>query len=179
MVRAYSVYTFCPICARYNKSTLPLVHVDSCSRGRTERLNWVEINATGTQKRWGNGGTTSKTENVLRDYGTAQCVRQLVKIQTGEAWVTRSNNPRWAITGEELLKHHTKLPVLHCAQEKDWSYSLHQKRPDSMHTPLLREFWFHCCMFPANIHYRPTVTWGDSAKNKLETQETNTIYWSV
>ena len=38
MVRAYSVYTFYPICVRFSISTL-LVHVDSCSRGRTERLS--------------------------------------------------------------------------------------------------------------------------------------------
>ena len=54
------VHTFCPICAQCNISTL---HIGLGQKGWT-----VGINATGTWKQWGKGGTTSEIINgMLRD----------------------------------------------------------------------------------------------------------------
>ena len=54
MVRAYSVYTFCPICALFVRDAIfpqcTLVHVasHSCSRDKTRKTEW--LNSQGNQR---------------------------------------------------------------------------------------------------------------------------------
>ena len=62
----FRIYTSCPICARCN---IFILHVGSllvhcCSRDKTSgQKGWtVGTNVTVTWKRWGKGGSTSKTE---------------------------------------------------------------------------------------------------------------------
>ena len=68
MVRAYSVYAFCPICARCNISALHIgyrVHVLLLAQEtRLERLNSGNQRNRDlkTARKGGKGGTTSKTE---------------------------------------------------------------------------------------------------------------------
>ena len=104
-VRAYSVYAFCPICARCNISTLHIGFVYYCllKRQKTRKAEQWESTQQGFENGEGREALLARPrliiDDVLRDSVTSgECSvslsvqsDQLVRIRITEACVTRSN----------------------------------------------------------------------------------------
>ena len=145
MVCAYTVYTFCLICAIFSHCTLVHEATPAQETRQAGQKGWtMGVNAIGTWKRWRKGVTTSESETraswLCCQRGAECSVYKVINLwEPKPERPARLNQIMWATAREELLKLHTKPPVI----------ALRKKAEHTDYTDTIP----HSCMCSANTHY--------------------------